>query len=219
MKIIVVSPHPDDETLGSGGALLKYKAQGSDIYWINITNMKEEYGYKAEEVLRKLQQIEQVKEAYQFDGYFDLGLQPASLEKYNSSDIIRKISRIFEEIEPNVVILPNPSDIHSDHKRVFDWCFSCTKVFRYPYIDTILTMEILSETDFGNVNGNFIPDYFVDITDSFSKKLEIIKLYKDEIGKHPFPRSEEGLEAIAKLRGISAGTKYAEAFKVIKIIR
>lgn len=219
MNVIVVSPHPDDETLGAGGTLLKYKAQGHSIFWLNITNMKEEYGYTTDIISERQLQISKVNKAYSFSGFFDLQLQPAYLERYNSGDIINQISKIFEKVRPEVVILPNRSDAHSDHKRVFDWCYSCTKVFRHPYIKTILTMEILSETDFGTMEDYFIPNYFVDVTDQMDKKAEILRLYDSELGEHPFPRSIEGLEALAKIRGISAGTKYAEAFKVMKIIR
>lgn len=38
MKIMVISPHPDDETLGAGGSLLKLKHLGNKIYWLNITD-------------------------------------------------------------------------------------------------------------------------------------------------------------------------------------
>ena len=33
MKIIIILPHPDDETLGCGGTILKYKDIGDKIYW------------------------------------------------------------------------------------------------------------------------------------------------------------------------------------------
>ena len=45
MNVLVISPHPDDETLGAGGALLKFKDMGNKIFWLNVTNMKTEYGY------------------------------------------------------------------------------------------------------------------------------------------------------------------------------
>ncbi len=46
MNVLVISPHPDDETLGAGGTLLKFKDKGHKLYWLNVTNMKTEYGYK-----------------------------------------------------------------------------------------------------------------------------------------------------------------------------
>jgi len=38
MKILVISVHPDDETLGCGGTLLRYQSQGNEIYCAFITN-------------------------------------------------------------------------------------------------------------------------------------------------------------------------------------
>lgn len=52
-KLLVVSPHADDETLGAGGTLLRYSRNGNKIYWINVTNAKEEYGYAKEEELQR----------------------------------------------------------------------------------------------------------------------------------------------------------------------
>ena len=46
MKILVVSPHPDDETLGAGGTLLKMKELGHQIFWLNITDMKVGEGWE-----------------------------------------------------------------------------------------------------------------------------------------------------------------------------
>lgn len=47
MKILVVSPHPDDETLGAGGSLLKWKNAGNEISWLNITDVDGGGGYIA----------------------------------------------------------------------------------------------------------------------------------------------------------------------------
>jgi len=45
-----------------------------------------------------------------------------------------------------------------------------------------------------------------------------MKIYKSEIGKHPFPRRVENLKALAIFRGATAGAKYAEAFVVLREI-
>ena len=44
-KVVIVSAHPDDEALGVGGTLLKYKKQGYLIYWIIATHVFESQGY------------------------------------------------------------------------------------------------------------------------------------------------------------------------------
>ena len=71
MNILVISAHPDDETLGSGGALLRYKKYGHKTFWLNFTNIKEEYGYSAPKVKSKNSEIEKVKKGFGFSAFYD----------------------------------------------------------------------------------------------------------------------------------------------------
>ena len=36
-KVLVIAVHPDDETLGCGGTLLRHKDEGDEIYWLIVT--------------------------------------------------------------------------------------------------------------------------------------------------------------------------------------
>ena len=218
MNILVVSPHPDDETLGAGGTILRYKAEGHSIFWLNITNMRESYGYSADDIQIRNNELGIVFKLYGFDGFYNMDLEPAGLDKYSNSEVIGKISNIINEIKPNTIILPYRYDIHSDHNIVNNWINSCTKSFRYPFIKRVLAMETLSETDFASADKGFNPNYFIDISEFLDEKIEIMKVYKSEIGEHPFPRSVENIKALATLRGATAGVRYAEAFELIKEI-
>ena len=218
-KVMIVSPHPDDETLGAAGTILKYKDSGYKVYCLNITNMKEEYGFDKEEIERRGKEIEKAINEYRFDGFFDLGLRPARLDGYPVKHMIEKISEIFIKVKPDTVILPYRNDIHSDHRIVFNSSYACTKVFRYPYIRKVLMMEIVSETDFSIDGLSFSPNYFVDISDYLERKIKIMKIYESELGKYPLPRSEETVRALATIRGSQAGCKYAEGFVLLKEIR
>ena len=37
-KILILSPHADDEVLGCGGTISKYSKKGHDIYVLVLTN-------------------------------------------------------------------------------------------------------------------------------------------------------------------------------------
>ena len=80
--------------------------------------------------------------------------------------------------------------------------------------------ECISETEFAPALAErlFLPNYFVDISNYFHDKIEIIKIYQSELAEHPFPRSIRNLEALATFRGASVGVEYAEAFQLIKFI-
>lgn len=217
MRILVVSPHPDDETLGAGGTLLKYKKEGGQLFWLNITAMSPELGYTEQAIERKEKQIARVREAYGFEEFADLRYSTTKLDTYDAGKAISTIGAVFDRIRPEIVILPDPRDAHTDHEAVFRWCYSCTKKFRHSYIKRVMTMEIPSETDFGSPFDHFNPNYYVDITDYFGEKSNILEIYDTELGEHPFPRNLRRLEALAIVRGGEANCEYAEAFHILKM--
>jgi len=47
LRLMVVAAHPDDESLGMGGTLAKYAAEGVETYLVTAT--RGEYGWFGEE--------------------------------------------------------------------------------------------------------------------------------------------------------------------------
>lgn len=219
-KVLVLSVHPDDETLGCGGTLLKHKSNGDNIYWLIATSIKGKCGFSKKEVFRRENEIKTVASMYNFDNVFKLEIPTMKISAFSIDEIVNKISKVFHKVEPNIIYLPFRKDVHSDHRIVFEAAYSCTKTFRYPFIRKILMMETISETEFspGIKDYIFVPNYFVDISEFLNEKLKIMKIYKNECSKHPFPRSIVNLKALAIFRGATAGVKYAEAFMIIKEI-
>lgn len=217
-KYLIVSPHPDDETLGAGGLILRKKAEGNEVFVLNMTHMDISYGYSEDKIKQRNDEIKNMIQAYNLDGYYNLKLRPACLDTYTESELISKISDVLNEVRPNVIVLPYYKDVHSDHRVTFDLCYSCTKNFRYPYIKKILMMEIPSETDYAIFESTFKPNYFVDISGYIDKKTEIAKLFNSEILEHPFPRSVRNIRAYGTIRGAVIGVDSAEAFVLVKAI-
>ncbi|MBT5399472.1 PIG-L family deacetylase [bacterium] len=216
-KILIIAVHPDDETLGCGGTLLKHKFNKDEIHWLicTETNAKDNF-YD----IRK-KEIEKVRKLYEFNSVTNLKLRTMHVDEYTTSDLVGKISQVINKIKPNIVYLPFRGDIHSDHRKIFEAAYSCTKVFRYPFIKDIYMVETLSETEFSlsTKEDSFVPNVFVDISRFLDKKIEIINVFKGEVGEHPFPRSEKSIKALATFRGATAGCKYAESFMLIKSIQ
>lgn len=219
-KVLVVAVHPDDETLGCGGTLLKHQNMGDEIHWLIITEAKEEDGFTKESINKRSEEIEKVAQTYSFKNIINLQLPTMRIDELSMSTLISKISSAFKEIEPEIIYLPFKNDVHSDHRVVFDAAYSCTKSFRYPFIKKVYMMETLSETEFApsTKEDSFIPNVFVDISKYLDKKIEIMNMYESEVGEHPFPRSEKNLRALATLRGATSGCEYAESFMLLKEI-
>ena len=64
--ILVVAPHPDDETLGCGGSLLRHRAEGDEIHWMIMTTITENVGYSRQHVESRKKEIDAVAERYGF---------------------------------------------------------------------------------------------------------------------------------------------------------
>ncbi|MBK6264516.1 PIG-L family deacetylase [Marivirga sp. S37H4] len=219
-NVIVISAHPDDETLGAGGTILKHVNNGDKVSWLIATNVFEDQGFDKERIESRQKEIEKVSEAYGFEHVFFLDYPTMTLSSSSLIKMVPEISTIFNKIKPETIYCLNRSDAHSDHRVLFDAVMSCTKSFRYPYIKKVLLYECLSETEFAPAlpEKAFVPNYFVDISAYCQKKVEIMKIYDSELGEHPFPRSERNIKALATYRGATVGVEYAEAFQAIKII-
>jgi LmbE family N-acetylglucosaminyl deacetylase len=217
MKTIVIAPHPDDEVLGVGGTLLRRKKEGSTTAWIIVTSISIESGWTKEKVTKRAEEIRQISELFSFDEVYELNFPTTQLDQISMSDLVNKISEIFSTYQPEEVYVPHPSDVHTDHKIVFDAVASCTKWFRYPSIKRVLAYETLSETDFSlNLDKKFNPNVFVDIESFLEKKLKAMTIYSSEMSEFPFPRSHDAIQALATLRGCASGFNAAEAFELLR---
>ena len=220
MKVLVVAVHPDDETLGCGGTILKHVENGDEVAWLIITNVKEEYGFSKERVDIRNEEINDVSKEYGFSKVYNLEFQPAGLTSETQKDLIDGVSNAVNDFQPETIYMINRSDAHSDHRFAFQACFACTKPFRYPFIKKVLMYECISETEFSPAlpENMFQPNYYVDITNYLDKKLDIMKIFDSEVSPHPFPRSIENMKSLAMFRGASVGAYYAEAFVLLRNI-
>lgn len=218
--VVVVSAHPDDETLGAGGTMLRHKAKGDKVIWLIITNVFENQGFSKEKIAERQAEIVEVANRFKVDATVKLDYPTGSLTSETLMTLIPDISKVFNEYKPEVVYTMNRSDAHSDHRVIFDAVAACSKSFRYPFIKQVLMYECISETEFAPALPEkvFIPNYFVDISDYMEEKLEIMKIFASEIGEHPFPRSLDNIRALAHFRGAMIGAQYAEAYQLVKYI-
>jgi LmbE family N-acetylglucosaminyl deacetylase len=217
MKMLVVAPHPDDEVLGVGGTLLRRKAEGAELAWLIVTGISTAEGWKQEQIERRADQIARVTAMFEFDHVYTLNFPTTQLDRIPVGDLVSAISGVFKAFQPEEVYVPHPSDVHTDHRAVFDAAGACTKWFRYPSVKRVLAYETLSETDFGlGTELGFRPNVFVDISPYLEDKLKAMDIYASEIAPFPFPRSHEALQALAKVHGATSGYHAAEAFQLLR---
>ncbi len=215
-KVLIISPHPDDESLGCGGSILRHISKGHDVYWLVCTEVDSDFGWEQKQIKKRESEISKVRRAYGFKKYFNLKLPSSKLDDVPIQKIIKSIRTVVNQIEPNAVYIPFSYDVHTDHQIISKVFTSFIKWFRYPSINTVLMYETLSETNFNfSSSNNFTPNIYVDISQFIQKKIKICKIYESEIKPHPFPRSTQSINALSIIRGSEAGFEHAEAFQLV----
>jgi len=219
MRILVIAPHPDDETLGCGGSLLKHKSNGDSLSWLVATRGHEPQ-WSADLLDKKEREIASVTAAYGFDQTIRLNFPVIRLDTIPLEEFIAAIRNAISDCKPELVYLNHFGDVHSDHRIVFEATLSVLKPFYSGThgVKRILSYEVLSSTDAAPLNPAraFVPNVFTDVTDFLEKKLEIMALYESELQTSPLPRALDSLRALARLRGATIGAEFAEAFMLVR---
>lgn len=218
MKVLIVSVHPDDETLGCGGTILKHLKKGDEVYWMIVTKADESIGFTKDFVSKRKYQIEKVSREYGFEKVYQLNFLSTRLQSVDFGEFVNSVSKVINNIKPEIIYMNNRSDVHTDHQITAQVLMSCTKSFRYPFIKKILMYECISETEMSPPfpENIFIPNVYSDITEFINKKLEIMSIYESEIQDPPLPRSLDNIRSLARYRGSSCGVDYAEAFMLVR---
>lgn len=218
MKVLSIAPHPDDETLGCGGTLLKHAWAGASLHWLLLTAAMPEQ-YSASQREQGALMVERVKDAYPFASLDWLRFPTTRLEVTPLNDLIGAIRGVVERVKPDVVYVPHTGDVHSDHRVAADACLAVLKSFYLKSLGVtrVLSCEVMSETDasLASKDPPFRPTVFVDINDTLERKLEIFSMFHTEVHPEPGPRSLSAVRAQARLRGSTVGCTYAEAFMLL----
>lgn len=219
MRILAIAPHPDDETLGCGGTLLKHQANGDSISWLIVTRGHEPQ-WPASLLEEKEQEIAAVTQAYGFDQVFRGDLPTIKLDSLPLGQVMDAIGKAVAEAKPEVVYLNHSGDVHSDHRVIYEATMSVLKPFytQRHGVKRVLSYEVQSSTDAmpPSLTRTFVPNVYSDVSKHIERKLEIMSLFKTELQEYPLPRSLDSMRALARYRGSTIGTEFAEAFQLVR---
>ena len=220
-RITVISVHPDDETLGCGGTILRHVAAGDRVSWIVVTaGWEPKYG--ADVIATKAREVEQVAKAYGMADVQRLGLPTTRMRELPETAVIDALGPAIEKAAPEVIYTIHRGDVHTDHQAVFEAMSIVCKPFRAaPRPARLLSFETLSSTDAAipDAESAFVPNVFIDITPHIDRKIEIMKMFVSEQQAYPQPRASESIRALARYRGAVIGREYAEAFVLLREVQ
>ncbi|MCS7004087.1 MAG: bacillithiol biosynthesis deacetylase BshB1 [Cytophagales bacterium] len=223
LDILAICAHPDDAELGCSGTLLSASSYGKKIGIVDLT--QGELGTNGTAQIRQ----QEAKEASNILGLAvreNLGLPDGFFEiNQNSLLLVIQIIRLYR---PEIVFTNAPSDRHPDHKRAAELVKRACFLSGLPKIKTFTNSQqqqnaFRPKKLYHFIQANYLqPDFVVDITPFWKKKLEAIRAYKsqffteeDDSKQKTFistPEFMEFIEARAREFGQSIGTEFGEGF-------
>ena len=216
LDILAFGAHPDDIELGCGGTLIKHISLGNKVGIIDFTTG--DLGTRGTSEIR-------LNEAQNAANLMGLSIRENLNFKdgfFQNDDLHKKaLIKMIRKYQPEIVLTNAPSDRHPDHGRASQLTIDACFLSGLEKIDTKQDVwrpkAIYHYIQFNNL----IPDFVVDISDHFNKKIEVVKQYKsqfydpDSNEKDTIISSKSFLESIeyrAKDLGRQTFCDYAEGF-------
>lgn len=114
-KVLVFSPHPDDETIGVGGYIAASRKEGADVKIVLVTNG--DWHHQRDERYSEFEKATAILGVTENDLVF-LNFPDAKLRQQNQSVLYAAFKEQLDAYNPDIVIIPLPQDYNPDHSTI-----------------------------------------------------------------------------------------------------
>jgi LmbE family N-acetylglucosaminyl deacetylase len=220
MRVLVLAPHPDDETLGVGGTILRHVADGDEVHLLVMTETYPPL-WQASEKARRQDEARAAAKVLGLAGLAFAGFPTMRLNTVPAIEVAGRLIGELRRLNPDVVYAPPVGDVNQDHEATFKAALVACRPLPGCTVRRLLCYEIPPTARFSNPidAARWLPNTYVDITSHIEQKLAAMECYQSELRQPPHPRSLEGIRLYARERGLTIGLQYAEVFDLIREIR
>lgn len=216
----MVAAHADDEVLGCGGTIAKHVANGDQVELIIMTDGVSSRGTQdsTESELRR-SMLKSSCELLGIHNVHQYKFPDNQMDSVPILSLIQSIEKHVFELKPNLVYTHCSTDLNIDHQLTHRAVMTaCRPQPEFP-VEQILTFEVRSGTDWQPASQmQFVPNWFIDISQQWSQKEQALNAYDKEIKQWPHSRSTAAVKAQAESRGAQIGVTMAEAFVLERYI-
>ncbi len=205
-RVLVISPHPDDGELGCGGTLARWIEEGKDIHYVVFSICEENV---PEHMPRDIL----AKECHSSMKLLGVSLEKLTILDYKvrkfpafRQEILDSLTKLKEQIKPEIVLVPSSSDTHQDHSTIY-----CETLRAFKKEASIWGYE----HPWNNLTFTF--DIFIRLEDKhIDKKIAALRCYKSQVNRSYF--DERYTRAQVASRGVQVDCRNAEVFESIRLI-
>jgi N-acetylglucosamine malate deacetylase 1 len=226
-RLLVISPHADDESFGCAGTMARIKDLGGEVY-VMVCSVGDLQHYDGKEGVvtgsKRTRELENVMNYLKVDDYdilYDDAESHLRLDAIPRRDLIAKIEQesklSYDRLKPTMVAIP-VSSYNQDHEAVFRAAFTAAR----PGVPSIKPFQPLV-IGYNNTSlfwslerEKFHPNFYVDISNYLEQKLTALSMHESQMRDPIHHSSVQNVEYTCRLRGSEISVAAAEGFMVFR---
>lgn len=181
--VVVIYPHPDDESFGAAGTIAKFREQGVPVTYLcgTLGEMGRNMGsptFANRETLPEIRKEELIQACKVLDMDLRmLGYRDKTLEFEDRTEVAENLKSILEEIEPSLVITHYPEHaVHPDHDALGAAAVEAVRLIDPAKRPTVWAQAI-TNTFYDDLGK---PDVRNDVSAYFDKKMDAISAHESQ---------------------------------------
>jgi LmbE family N-acetylglucosaminyl deacetylase len=233
-RLLVITPHADDETYGCAGSIARIKDLGGEVYVVLVSagdivqfaDGQDGSNTKFVNHETRLREFESVMQLLKVDDW-DVLLTDA--ESHLALDVVPRKKLVglietggklaIEKVRPTMVMIPAAS-YNQDHEALYRACVTATRP-GVPGLRHVVPMVLAYDNtalfwSFGQ--DRFHPTCYIDISEYLDIKIKAMRLHASQVRVPIYHGSPESLELATKVRGREVSVEAAEGFAVLRAV-
>jgi N-acetylglucosamine malate deacetylase 1 len=209
MNVLVLAPHPDDETIGCGGALCLHAKRGDCVAVVFLTSGELGLKHLPREKAWQIRERE-AKRAAKILGAAELFFlrHPDWFLTENVSRVAQAFRPVLKTIKPALIYVPHAQEWHPDHK-------ACLPILQAALRASSVAVPQARAYEVWTPLHEY--DHVEDITTVMRRKLRALRAHCSQLTEFDYERAVRGLN---QFRGaLAAKCRYAEVFQNIELKR
>jgi len=207
MRVLIIAPHPDDESIGCGGTLCLHAGRGDPMAVVYLTSG--ELGLKhlprEQAWLTREREAEKAARILGVERRFYLRL-PDWFAGERIAQATKKLCPLLKRLRPGLIYLPHANEWHPDHQAALPVVRAAVRAAG------ISTPELRAYEVWTPLAGY---DHIEDISAVMPRKLRALRAHRSQLKEFDYARAVTGLN---QFRGeLAARCRYAEVFQSINL--
>lgn len=201
MRVLAIGAHPDDVEVGAGGLLARLARSGKRVVIAatSVPTLNDERSAEA----RASAEVIGAESVILF------GDELGRVEDVPMHALVKRLDELVAAERPDLVLTHSERDLHWDHRLVHRATIAALRRTPCDLLCFTSTPEL-------NAASNFFGQCFADITETLDVKLRAVAAHASQVAKRSVDM--ESCRDLARAIGRLCGTRYAEAYEVLRLI-